>query len=112
MKKARRPLRFCLATTFYPPYSFGGDAVAVQRLAEALERHGRRLERAQDWIDAGFAEYFGGAAVCLVEWPAKAGGTLPPADIDIHLDLAGDAREARLVASSPAGRRCLSALGP
>ena len=31
-----RPLRFCMVTTFYPPYHFGGDAVFVHRLAEAL----------------------------------------------------------------------------
>jgi glycosyltransferase involved in cell wall biosynthesis len=28
-------LRFCLVTTFYPPYHFGGDAVFVHRLARA-----------------------------------------------------------------------------
>lgn len=27
-------------TTFYPPYSFGGDAVGVQRMAQALARRG------------------------------------------------------------------------
>ena len=31
-------LRFCMVTTFYPPRSFGGDAVAVQSLARALVR--------------------------------------------------------------------------
>lgn len=35
-----RPLRFCLATTFYPPASFGGDAIQVQRLAHALADRG------------------------------------------------------------------------
>ena len=41
--RARRlvtPLRFCMVTTFYPPRSFGGDAVAVQSLARALVRAG------------------------------------------------------------------------
>ena len=33
-------LRICMLTTFYPPYSFGGDAMGVQRLAEALIRRG------------------------------------------------------------------------
>ncbi|MEA2626507.1 MAG: hypothetical protein QOD06_2552, partial [Candidatus Binatota bacterium] len=31
-----RPLRFLHLTTFYPPYSFGGDGIHVQRLAHAL----------------------------------------------------------------------------
>lgn len=48
MKGDPRPLRFCLATTFYPPYSFGGDAVAVQRLAEALARRGHAVRVVHD----------------------------------------------------------------
>ena len=31
-----RPLRFCFLSIFYPPYSFGGDAIFVSRLANAL----------------------------------------------------------------------------
>ncbi len=33
-------LRIAMLTTFYPPYSFGGDAVGIQRLARALVRIG------------------------------------------------------------------------
>lgn len=33
-------LRICMVTTFYPPYNFGGDGIAVQRLARALVRQG------------------------------------------------------------------------
>jgi glycosyltransferase involved in cell wall biosynthesis len=39
-----RSLRFCLITTFYPPYSFGGDAVFVQQLALELARRGHVVE--------------------------------------------------------------------
>ena len=35
-----RPLRFCLLTTFYPPYNFGGDGIGVQRLSRALVERG------------------------------------------------------------------------
>ena len=28
-------MRFCLISTFYPPYSFGGDTVFVQRLVSS-----------------------------------------------------------------------------
>jgi len=41
---AERPLRFCMITTFYPPYSFGGDAVFVQRLSNELARRGHHVE--------------------------------------------------------------------
>jgi glycosyltransferase involved in cell wall biosynthesis len=36
-------LRFCLVTTFYPPYHFGGDAIFTYRLAEALAERGHSV---------------------------------------------------------------------
>jgi glycosyltransferase involved in cell wall biosynthesis len=39
-----RPLRFCMVTTYYPPYHFGGDAVFVHRLANELARRGHRVD--------------------------------------------------------------------
>ncbi len=38
-----RPLRIASLTTFYPPFSFGGDAVDVQRTARALARRGHEV---------------------------------------------------------------------
>lgn len=38
-----RPLRICMVTTFYPPYTFGGDGIAVQRLSRALVRGGHQV---------------------------------------------------------------------
>jgi len=38
-----RPLRFCMASTFYPPWSFGGDAIQVRRLAHALADLGHEV---------------------------------------------------------------------
>lgn len=40
----KRRLRFCLLTTFYPPYSFGGDAIFVQQLAHLLADQGHEVE--------------------------------------------------------------------
>ncbi len=37
-------MRFCMITTFYPPYSFGGDAVFVQRLSRALAQRGHEVD--------------------------------------------------------------------
>ena len=37
------PLSFCMVTTFYPPYHFGGDAMYVYRLSNALARRGHRV---------------------------------------------------------------------
>ena len=33
-------LKFCLLTTFYPPFNFGGDGIDVQRTARALVKRG------------------------------------------------------------------------
>ena len=41
---APAPLRFCMVTTFYPPHHFGGDAMYVYRLAEALAERGHVLD--------------------------------------------------------------------
>ncbi|HET6680152.1 MAG TPA: glycosyltransferase family 4 protein [Gemmatimonadaceae bacterium] len=41
-------LRFLMLTTFYPPLSFGGDAIGVQRLSRALVRRGHHVTVAYD----------------------------------------------------------------
>lgn len=38
-----KSLRFCHVTTFYPPYNFGGDGIAIRRLSEALVRRGHEV---------------------------------------------------------------------
>lgn len=60
-------MHFCHVTTFYPPHSFGGDAIAVQRLCEALARRGHQVTVVSD-SDAYFA--MGGTDVDV---PAPAG---------------------------------------
>ena len=35
-----RSLRFCMFATYYPPYSYGGDGITLQRLCRALVRDG------------------------------------------------------------------------
>ncbi|MDX1579064.1 MAG: glycosyltransferase family 4 protein [Gemmatimonadota bacterium] len=40
---SRRPLRLAMITTFYPPFNFGGDGIAIQRLSRALVRRGHRV---------------------------------------------------------------------
>ncbi len=38
------PLRFCMITTFYPPYAFGGDAMCVYGLSNMLARRGHEVD--------------------------------------------------------------------
>jgi len=37
-------MRFCHVTTFYPPYHFGGDAILIQLICEALARRGHEVD--------------------------------------------------------------------
>ncbi len=67
-----------------------------------------RFQDPREWIDAGFRDSFNGRTVSLVEWPEKAAGQLPPADLQIALGLLADGRSAELTSSSPAGRQCLA----
>ena len=39
-----RLLKFCHLSTFYPPYSFGGDAIFLHRLANTLARAGHEVD--------------------------------------------------------------------
>jgi len=48
--------------------------------------------------------------VCLVEWPEKAGGLLPPPDIRISLDIRESGRDVTVEAGSEKGRLCLQLL--
>jgi tRNA threonylcarbamoyladenosine biosynthesis protein TsaE len=66
-----------------------------------------RFRDPREWTDAGFRESFTGRNVSLVEWPEKAGGLLPPADIEIALQASGSGRSASLQANSPIGTRTL-----
>jgi glycosyltransferase involved in cell wall biosynthesis len=37
------PLSFCMVTTFYPPYHFGGEAMYLYHLTNALARRGHKV---------------------------------------------------------------------
>ena len=43
-----RSLSIVMFTTFYPPYSFGGDAIGVQRMAQALTARGHDVTVVHD----------------------------------------------------------------
>ena len=57
--------------------------------------------------DAGFRDYFGPEAVCLVEWPENAAGMIPPADLKLEVTTLGSGREAQIGFETEAGRLCL-----
>ena len=69
-----------------------------------------RFHDPREWIDAGFRESFNGRTVSLIEWPERAGGLLPPADVEIALELHGAGRNAVLTSNSIAGQKALTRL--
>jgi tRNA threonylcarbamoyladenosine biosynthesis protein TsaE len=67
-----------------------------------------RFQDPREWIDAGFRESFDGRTVSLIEWPERAAGQLPPADLEVALELLPVGRNAALSSSSLAGQKCLA----
>ena len=63
-----------------------------------------RFADPREWEDAGFREVFAAPGLKLAEWPDKAAGMLPTADLRLHIEaLDESAREVRLEAVSPLG---------
>ncbi|MDC8773144.1 tRNA (adenosine(37)-N6)-threonylcarbamoyltransferase complex ATPase subunit type 1 TsaE [Roseateles albus] len=70
-----------------------------------------RFNDPREWEDAGFRDIFAAPGLKLSEWPEKASGVLPPADLQIWLDVgADDSRSVRLIAGSAWGQQMLQAL--
>ena len=69
-----------------------------------------RFESPEEFLDAGFGEYFNASSICLVEWPDKAEPCVPSADIRVNLRHAGSARLAELEALSARGASCIETL--
>jgi tRNA threonylcarbamoyladenosine biosynthesis protein TsaE len=69
-----------------------------------------RLKDEAEWLSSGFREYFNPQALCIVEWPERAGAALPLPDLEVRLGFSGDARQALLQTHSAAGAEWLSRL--
>src|SRR5712691_960854 len=67
-----------------------------------------RFLDAREFEDAGLADTFHGEGVCLVEWPERAGDSLPRSDLELTLAYASTGREISVKAHSTAGERCLA----
>ncbi len=69
-----------------------------------------RMASAEEFLDAGFREYFNSSNICIVEWPEKGDPVLPAPDVDVHLHVSGQGRRVELTALSEQGSVCLSRL--
>ena len=91
-----------------PTYTFA-ELYAISRL-KLYHFDFYRFEHAEEYLDAGLDEYFQGDGACLVEWPERAAGYLPAADLRVRLSVVGAARQAEIVAATENGRTCLRCL--
>ncbi|MFT4561442.1 MAG: tRNA threonylcarbamoyladenosine biosynthesis protein TsaE [Gammaproteobacteria bacterium] len=66
-----------------------------------------RLTDAEELEYIGLDEYFDDAADCLVEWPIRGRGVLPPADIELNLVVDGTFRDIELKAFSEYGNKLI-----
>ncbi len=64
-----------------------------------------RLQDPEELEFIGLRDYVGQEAICLFEWPERAPTMLPPADLDIMLEVAGTGRRAHSTAATELGRQ-------
>ena len=62
------------------------------------------------WLSSGLREYFRPDAVCIVEWPERAGELLAPPDLALRLSYDATARRAEMRSHSSAGDGWLASL--
>jgi tRNA threonylcarbamoyladenosine biosynthesis protein TsaE len=68
-----------------------------------------RFKDPNEWEDAGFRDLFASDGLKLAEWPQKAQGVLPRADLCIDIEaLEGDSRRVHLSAFTPRGMELLA----
>jgi tRNA threonylcarbamoyladenosine biosynthesis protein TsaE len=69
-----------------------------------------RFDKKTEWMSSGLREYFTPDAVCIVEWPERAGALLPPPDLAVALNYEGEGRRAKIEAHSAEGEAWLASL--
>jgi tRNA threonylcarbamoyladenosine biosynthesis protein TsaE len=63
-----------------------------------------RFDDPREWEDAGLRDIYARPGLKLAEWPEKAAGLLPPADLHLHIDpIDGDQRAVRIDVTSTLG---------
>ena len=66
-----------------------------------------RMHDPREWLDAGFRELADSDTVKLIEWPDRAAGWLPQADVRVKLKVEDSGREVECVAETEQGKALL-----
>lgn len=69
-----------------------------------------RLHDEAEWDAAGFRDEFDGHNIFFIEWPEKARGLAPQADVEINLTILNGGRKAEVRANTETGKQCLEQL--
>jgi tRNA threonylcarbamoyladenosine biosynthesis protein TsaE len=68
-----------------------------------------RFDDPREWADAGFRDLFAADGLKLAEWPEKAAGALPMADLRLHIEPQDDdSRDVRIEALTAVGLALLA----
>jgi tRNA threonylcarbamoyladenosine biosynthesis protein TsaE len=69
-----------------------------------------RLSDPEELEYIGIRDYFGQDKLCLIEWPEQGEGTVPDADIELHIAHQNEGREVSLKAHSTWGEQIMAGL--
>ena len=69
-----------------------------------------RLNDPEELEFMGIRDYFESGNLCLVEWPERGEGVLPPADLRVVIWVAGQGRMLSIMAQTPSGANLLGNL--
>lgn len=92
--------------TLAEPYSVN----IAGRTTEVIHFDLYRMSSPDEFLDAGFREYFNHDSICVIEWPEKAGSVLPEPDINVFIGVSGEGRDVELHGLSEQGSQCLDRL--
>jgi tRNA threonylcarbamoyl adenosine modification protein YjeE len=84
----------------------------LARAGEAVHLDLYRLQGAEELRQLGLRDYLNGRTLLLIEWPERGGAALPPADLQVQLQISADGadggRTACISARSRAGEAWLA----
>jgi tRNA threonylcarbamoyladenosine biosynthesis protein TsaE len=69
-----------------------------------------RLHDGGEWEAAGFRDEFDGHNIFFIEWPEKAKGLIPQADVEINFGILTQGRKVEMYAYTEMGKQCLKQL--
>ncbi len=82
----------------------------AERMVTVIHFDLYRMSSAEEFLEAGFREYFNDNTICIVEWPEKGDAVLPTPDVNLSLTVTDHRRDVELRALSDKGNECLARL--